>query len=149
MKKIICLVMLLCLVVSMTACSTSTSMSYVFDVETGDRIKVTLDTTDDYEMSSDVPFTISCDDVDVTYGTFITSESYTEYETAVATDELAVVLDSGEKDGNSYIMWSYDNTEFNYAILIDGSDTAVILGNNVSEETAKLCFDRLTISVAD
>ncbi len=34
------------------------------------------------------------------------------------------------------------------AILIGNSDTGVLLGNNVSEESARECFNRLKISVA-
>ena len=57
------------------------------------------------------------------------------------------MLDSGKKDGNDYFFWCYNDTEWNYVIKINGSNTGIVLGNNVSEESAKECFNRLTITV--
>lgn len=62
-------------------------------------------------------------------------------------DENATILDSGEKDGCEYVMWNYNDSEYDYAILIEDSNTGILLGNDVSEESAKECFQRLTISV--
>ena len=44
-------------------------------------------------------------------------------------------------------MWNYNNSEYNYAILIKNSQTGVLLGNTVSEESAKEVFNRLQISL--
>lgn len=72
-----------------------------------------------------------------------------QYAAVVQSDENAKLLDSGTKDGNEYIFWSFNDREFNYAILIKDSNTGVILGNNVSEESARECFERLTFTVED
>ena len=57
------------------------------------------------------------------------------------------MLDSGTKDGIEYIFWSYQDAEYDYAILIEESETGIILGNNVSEDSAKECFERLHFEI--
>jgi hypothetical protein len=52
-------------------------------------------------------------------------------------------LDKGNGDGIKYVFWNYDDKEYNYVILIKGSETGIILGNNVSRETAEEVFSRL------
>lgn len=108
--------------------------------------RVSLDTTDKYKITSDVPFTISQDGKEQTLETFIHGDAYTQYVSVIETDEKAVLLDSGTKDGNEYEFWCYDGKEYNYAIMIAESNTGMILGNPVSKKSAKDCFNRLTIS---
>ena len=145
-KLITCIVSLACVAAFAVGCSSSSSMSYTFSVDNGDSIKVSLDTSDKYKITSDVPFTISHDGEDLSQGTFIQSDAYEQYTNVVETDEKAVLLDSGTKDGNDYVFWCYDGKEYNYAIKIADSNTGMILGNPVSEEAAKECFNRLTIT---
>lgn len=148
MKKFIVSVATLVCVLALTAgCTTRASMSYVYSIDNGDSIEVSLNIKGKYKITSDVPFTISCDGEVLTHGSFIHGEYYDQYVAAAKNDEKAVVLDSGTKDGNPYIFWSFDGKEFNYAIQITGSNTGILLGNMVSEESARECFDRLTISV--
>lgn len=77
------------------------------------------------------------------------AEPYQQYVSVVNADEKAEMIDSGTKNGNEYIFWCYNGSEYNCAILIKGSNTGIVLGNPVSEESAKECFNRLTISVED
>lgn len=150
MKKALALVLSVALLIGLlTACSTKSSKAYTFTVDNGDKIKVALNTEDNYDLSSEVPFTISCDGKTLSQGSFILAESYQQYVNVVNTDENAKLIDSGTKDGNEYIFWSYNDSEFNYAILIKGSNTGVVIGNPVSEESAKECFDRMTITIED
>lgn len=145
MNKILtCVAALICVVTMVAGCKTT--LAYTFNVDNGDVIKISMDTTDQYKMTSDVPFTISKDGQDLTQGTFIHGEAYEQYVNVVNTDDKAVLLDSGTKDGNEYVFWCYDGKEYNYAIMVSGSNTGVILGNPVSEETAKECFNRMTIT---
>ena len=148
MKKII--ILLLCVVIMsalIVGCRTNSSKAYTFTVDNGDKIKITLDTSDDYDISSDLPFTISCDEEMLSQGSFILDETYEQYVSIVETDEKAKLLDSGTKYGHKYIFWCYNGSEYNYAILIDDSSTGIIIGNQVSEESAKECFNRLNITV--
>lgn len=148
-KKILaCLVALVCVLTVLAGCTTTSSVSYTYRVDTGDSIKVTLDTSDKYRISSKLPFTITQDGQTLTQGTFIQGDAYSEYVNAVERDEKARVLDSGTKDGNEYEFWAFDNSEYNYVIRINGTNTGVLLGNVVSQESAQECFNRLTISAA-
>lgn len=78
-------------------------------------------------------------------GYFILEEAYEQYMDKINNDENAELLDTGTKDGNEYIFWSYNNSEYNYSILIKDSSTALTLTNDVSEESAKEVFNELTI----
>lgn len=145
LKKMGLLISGMVLLLSLAGCNSSKAFTY--SVETGDSVKVSLDTSDKYDMTSDLPFAISCDGETFSQGLFITAENYSQYVEVVNTDETAALLDSGSKDGNQYIFWSYNDSEYNYAILIGDSNTGMILANNVSEESARECFNRLTVSV--
>ncbi len=146
-RKTVLLLSLLCILLTAAGCTTS--MSYTFSVDTGDSIKVTLDTTDQYKITSSLPITISHDGETLSQGTFILGEAYAEYQSVVDSDEKARLIDSGTKDGNEYIFWSYDDQEYNYAISIGHSNTGFLLSNPISEESAKDCFQRLTLSAED
>lgn len=141
----------LCILLSvvLVGCSTHSAKAYTFKVDNGDRIKIKLDTSDGYDISSDIPFVLSCEDETVSKGIFIYSEKYEEYVSAVESDSEAEILDAGTKDGNEYIFWRFGDSEYNYAILINDSDTGIILGNAISEESARECFKRLKITVED
>ncbi len=133
----------------LAGCSATRSKAFTFSIDNGDMIRVSLDTSDSYDITSDLPFVISCGDETLSQGIFIHSDVYEQYAGLVDSDESAVLLDSGTKDGNAYIFWSYNDSEYNYAILIGGSDTGILLANNVSEESARQCFDRLTVSAEE
>lgn len=145
MKKIFVLFLaLICL--SVAACTVNTSMSYTYNVETGDAITVKLNTADGYSITSDLPFTISKNGETVGQGYFITEETYQTYVTSLSGMDGAKVLGTGEKGGTEYISWCYNDTEYNYAIFIKNSKTGVVLGNNISQASAQECFDRLAFS---
>lgn len=133
------------MLLTLTGCTKS--RSYTFIVETGDKVKVQLNTTDGYDLSSDLPFTISKDGNTLSQGTFITTDGYNQYIDVVNSDSNARILDSGTKDGISYTFYSYNDSEFNYVIKIDGSNTGILLGNSNSQEEAKKCFELLTFTL--
>ena len=145
-KRLVYVFTILSMMILFVGCvNTKTFKAYTFNVETGDSIKIKLYTSDEYDITSEVPFEISQDGDIKSQGTFILGEAYEQYKDVVDTDANAELLDAGNKDGNEDIFWSYNDSEYNYAILIKGSSTGLILGNNVSEESAKECFNRLTI----
>ncbi len=144
-KTVLCLAVFVCML-ALTACHVKTSLTYKFSVDNGDSILIKLDTTDKFKMTTDVPFSISQDGKEVGQGTFIHAEAFEQFKTAAETDPKATMLDSGEKDGNQYIYWNYDDKEFNYVVLVTDSNTGVIVSSNISQEAATECFNRMTIS---
>jgi len=143
---LICIFSVACMLLAFAGCSTKSTKAYTFDVDNGDKIKITLNTTDNYDLSSELPFTISKDGKIQSHGTFIDSESYQQYYDAVKNDANAQLIDQGEKDDIEYFFWCYNSSEYNYAIRIKKSQTGVLLGNVVSEDSAKQCFERIEFS---
>ena len=150
MKKVLMTMAALLLVLAVcSGCETSSSKSFTFDVDTDDSIKIEMDTSGgEYDITSAVPFEITKSDEVVTEGQFLFEEAYTEYVEAVNIDTEATILDSGvTANGNEYVFWTFAEQEFNYVIMVDESQTALLLANDVSRESAEECFQRLTISV--
>lgn len=148
MKKIIKTVLLLGVAMA-TLIGCTTSKAFTYNVSTGDSIKVELDTSDGYDLTSDLPFTISKDGKTLSQGSFITLDGYKQYLDAVDGDDKAQIIESDSRFGVTYTFYSYDDSEFNYIIKVDGSKTGIILGNPNSKDEAKECFERLTFSVAE
>ena len=133
------------MVLTLTGCTKS--KSYTFTVETGDKIKVELNTTDGYDLSSDLPFTISKDGETLSQGTFITVSYYEQYVNAAKTDSLAKVIKESSTDDIEYVFYSYNDSEYNYVIKVKNSNTGILLGNQNSREDAEKCFELLRFSL--
>ena len=152
-KSMLVLLLALCLIFVSSACGSTqdsgakTHKAYTFSVDTGDKIRVELETTDGYDLTSDLPFEISKDGSAISQGTFIKAEQFESYAEAVNTDANAKVIEKATKDSNQYIFWSYNDSEFNIVILINESNTGILLGNTISEDSARECFERLMISL--
>lgn len=145
MKKILYSVVIgLFVLLTITGCTTS--KSFTWNVSTGDKIKVMIDTSDGYNITSELPFTITKDDKTLSQGTFVTIDGYNQYMTAVKEDSNVKIIDSGTKNGITYTFYSFNNSEFNYLIKIDDSNTGMLLGNPNSKDEAVEVFNRLTIS---
>lgn len=123
----------------------STFKSYTYKVDTGDQIEIRLDTSGGYDISAELPFMVSKDNKILSQGTFITADGYEQYVQAVMSDSQAVVIEQKTRAGLEYIFYSYQDSEYNYVIRVTGSDTGLLIGNAVSEESARECFDRITI----
>lgn len=147
MKKLICLIMVICIAAACIGCTSKFTKSITYSVETGEKVKVSMEATDGYDLTgeNEPPFIITYNGEQLSHGTFIGGEFYESYEQIVKEDPNAKQLAAGELNGGKYLFWSYGENEFNYIILLKGGKTAVILGNNTSEESAKAVFERLTI----
>lgn len=151
-KSISVLLLTLCLIFVFFGCSTQdggakTHKVFTFSVDTGDKVCIELDTTDGYDITSDLPFEISQNGSVLSQGTFIEAEQFESYVQAVSNDANAKIIETNTKDSNQYMFWSYNDSEFNIVILINNSNTGILLGNTISENSAVECFERLTISL--
>lgn len=102
---------------------TKSEMSYTYNVETGDTIKMTLDKMNGYSTTSDLPFTVTKEEKDIMQGTFITMEGYDYYKDLIdeleKTDEIEIIVKDGEKDGNTYTAYTVESeagTEYDYLL---------------------------------
>lgn len=131
------------MLLTLTGCTTS--KSYTFNVENGDAIKVTLNTTDGYNITSDIPFKILKDENTLSQGIFIKGSYYDQYVEAATAQGNIIKKESN--DNIEYVFYSYENLEYNYIIKIKNSDTALLLANPNSQEEAEKCFELLSFSV--
>lgn len=69
------------------------------------------------------------------------------YVSVVNDTDTATVIDKGDNETYEYIMWNNNDEEYDYAIHLKDSKTGILIGNNVSEKSAKECFSRLTFSI--
>ena len=146
MKKAFLLLVSICLLAALTGCTSF--KAYTYNVNTGDQIELRLDTSDKYNISSDLPFTISRDGETLSQGSFITAEGYDEIVQAVMSDSNAEVIEEETRNGVEYIFYVYNesaHTEYNYVVKIVGLNTGLLLANIVSQDSAEECFNRLTI----
>ena len=132
------------MLLALTGCTTT--KSYTFKVETGDEIEVKLNTNDGYDITSDLPFSILKDEETLSQGTFITIDQYNQYISSVNNDSNSKIIESTTKNGLEYTFYSYNDSEWNYVIKVADSSTGLLIGNPISEESAKECFNRLTIN---
>lgn len=141
-------VMLLCIVL-LGACSVSSNKSYTFSVETGDKIKVNLDTSGDYSFSQENGHVIvKYNEETVLEGIFLTKDLYNQYLEAVD-NSGAVKLAENEADNISYLFYEYEGqagTEDNFIIWIKDSNTGMLLASLSGQEQAKAAFDRLSFT---
>jgi len=61
----------------------------------------------------------------------------------VNNDPSSSIIENNSKDNLKYLFYNYNNSEWNYIIKINNSNTGVLLGSNVSIDSARDCFDRL------
>lgn len=147
-KQYRCFCAVLLCILCLTGCgNVHTSITYTFSVSTGDSVDIKFDTTGDYQITSDLPFEISQDGTLLTSGSFISADGYQMYVDVVNADDDAEIIENSSTDTLEYIMWNYNDTEFNYAILIKDSQTGILLGNQTSEESAREVFHRMEISL--
>ena len=132
----------------MVGCTFSTNMKLMFNVETGDKIYVEVDTTDGYKMTADAPFSVTKDGAVQLQGTFIYEAAFQAYADAAAEDPDARIIERSSKNGNQYVFWSYAEEEYNIVMFVGGSSTGVLMSSTVSEEAAREAFNRMTFSLS-
>jgi|GEM_PF-2001698 len=146
MKRVLSIIaMALCLCLCLTACTTS--MSFTFTLDTGDNVKVKLNTTDGYKLSHENGnFHVSKDDANLLSGVFIIGDMYDDYETAMS--EQGTLIESGD-NYNFYAVEGESGTEHWYLVKLPTDNTALILGGNAGEENARTAYELLTFELVD
>lgn len=144
------LIMLMC----SSACSMQTTSSVTYDVETGDKIILTLVTSGGYQQDAKNPFSVTKNNEKVIQGTFITIEQYNEYinlvENGGSEDETVEMIEQGIKDDNTFCFYAVKKktyTEYDFIMRIGNSNTAVAMGSILSEAETRDCFDLMTFKL--
>lgn len=152
MKKRISIVMTAVIISVMMLAGCSADKSVTYNVDTGDSVKITVDAKAGYNISMELPFTVTKDDATVLNGSFIYAEYYDTYREVVDAEAGAVLLDEGTRDGNDYFFYSFEGnsgTEYDYIILVNNSQTAIAMASLVGEKEASEAFQAMTISLGE
>ena len=128
-----------------TGCNKTISVTY--NVQTGDKVEVVLNTKENYKLTTDVPFKINRGDDLVTIGQFLTEDGYQYYVSTIATDPKVSDKREDKKDDHTYVYWTYDNRSYEYLIYLKDSKTAVLLVTDTTKEDADKVFDMLQFNL--
>lgn len=150
-RKNVCLSILAVLMaVLICACSFHTYMSFTFNVETGDSVKVQLDTSNDLSLSQeDGCFYVSKYGEEIMLGMFITEDTYNQYISLENSDKINV-FDKGTEDNKDYLFYECEGesgTEYDFLVWLKNSNTGVLMGSTTGESAAKEVFDALSFSI--
>ena len=143
-KKISMLFIIATIMCMMVGCEKY--VSYTYNVDTGDTIKVELNMRDSYELTPNVPFVVEKDGEECVKGTFIYVSYYYDFVESLEYDDDMILIDEGTKDGNDYVFVEYLG-DYMYVICVDDSNTGVALEGYVDKDEMELIFDRLTFSL--
>lgn len=137
---------------TLTLSGCSTSMSYVYEVETGDDVEVKLDTGEGLLLNDEGgSFSVTEDDDTILQGSFVDEDAYEAYKSLYETaDNVVEVIEEDSANGISWILYYVDGRagmECDFIIWIDGSDTGVIMASLEEPDVAKEAFDSLSFSV--
>ena len=146
-KIIIVSIFLIVMAVILTGCESRSSKSYTYDVETGDKIEIKMNTTGGYDMTSKLPIKFSKDDEVISQGVFGKENVYDLYYDRLKSDSDVNLIEEKSKDNIKYFFYEYKGREYNYIIKIKDSDTCFILANNVSRKSAQEIFEKLEFEV--
>lgn len=138
--------LLLCLTM-LVGCGVTRKASLVFKVSTGDRIKVSLDSTNHYELvKADSGFEVKKGNTTILQGIFVAGSVYQQYVDLVILQDGVTINRQMETEEISFLSYSFvgeAGMESNYIVFVAGSNTGVIIGSLAELFEADEAFDRL------
>lgn len=153
MKKIAGLLIGLTACVALLSGCTKNTLSYTYNVETGDMVKVTVDRMNGYDMDSNNPFTVTHNDETVLTCQFLSEDGYQYYTEVLEEENLksqgGSIIETGKKGDADYIFYtvgSDDTTEHDFFVKLNDK-TSIIIGSLSPEEDAKAGFDALSFEI--
>lgn len=140
MKKFVLLVILSFSLIMFTGCDFYRNVT--FNLDNGDKVEIKLDANDNYSITTELPFHITKDGSTVSVGSFLTLEEYEEYKEIIKNNEGYTIIE----ESDDTILYDYKSEEYNCIMKLPRSNTALLLKNEVSLESAREVFARLTIT---
>ena len=134
MKKTVAAMFGVMLIMCMMLTGCTTSKSYTFDVETGDKVKVELDTSNGLKLTQeDGSFSVTKGDEQVVDAMFITADMRTMYVAAVKDEDNAEIV-SDTAEVFSWTLPGEAGVENDRIIAITGTDKTYIIAGSVCED---------------
>ncbi len=151
-NKFVVICLTICMLFALVGCSFHSNMAYTFDVETGDSIKVKMDTSNGWKLTTENgAFYVKDENKEtILYGIFIDQEDYDMYMSSLLVAPNVTVLEESEANGYEYTMCEIENaelTEIDYVGWIADSNTGVIIASIQSREVTEEAFERITLTV--
>lgn len=146
-KKLLFISLIFVISLILTGCTKT--LSFTYKVETGDTVKIQLETDKDYKLSSKLPFKVTKDDETLSTGTFLTLDGYETYKKATKTQNNVEIFEENSKGDITYTFFSINDEQFIYLIKINDSKTGLFLENTNSKDEAQEVFKMLTITIED
>lgn len=152
LKRIfVTLSMCVVLMMSLTACHSS--KSYTFRVDNGEKVQITLDTTDGYNIKQeDGVFTIQKEEEDILNGCFLSAEGYKQKAAAVAALGDEAIIKATPKDAPTFYCYQFEGEaglETDFLFQIEGGETGVLIGSLASRDEAEAAFKLLKFEKVD
>ncbi len=139
MKKIKYLIIALGLILLVGCGAKEKTYEYTSD-NTKEKIKVTI--SDEYTLSEKEPVIIAKDGEEVKL-IFITKTNFEELK-KLFDNKTLIAIENGKKGENEYYLYKV-NEEYNYVLLINGTETGAALSSK-SEETTKKIAEKISFS---
>lgn len=133
----------------LTACTVKTTKSYTFDIDTGDQIKVSIETSKGFNMTGDIPFSILRDGKEIMRGKFGDCEQFEACREAIDGEEAVALLSEGTKNGCDYFSCTAETkkgTEYGYFLRI-GNTTVALTTTSLTQEEAQAVFDAMEFTL--
>ncbi len=140
MKKIKYL-FLVALLILTVGCFKSDKTYEFKTTNTGENIKVTIDSS--YKLSESEPVKITKGDEEVASLIFVTKTNFEEVKKLFDNNTL-VAIDKGTKDNAEYFLYKVSD-DYNYVILIDGTNSGAAITSK-SEDTIKKSIEEIKFS---
>lgn len=135
----------------LTACNTS--KSYTFQTDSGEKIKVTLDTTDGYDLiQKDGTVTVQKDKEDILMGMLLKPEGYEEYVTAIHSSDGINIIEAEPEDSPLFYLYQFEGEagmETTFLFNIEGAKTSALFVSLFSMDQAKAAYERLTFELIE
>lgn len=140
---------------SKIAPKTNKPMSMVLNVNTGDSVKITLDTSEDHKLSFNKDNSIieisDSEDKIVMQGIFVPQNSYSLYYETAYTDSRCEIKESEKANGVAYTYYTYndgDKINCEYIAWVIGTNTGVVFeSTKLSPTEGKELIDKVSFEV--
>lgn len=148
MKKGKILFALLLSVLMLAGCTSYLNMSYTFNIETGEKVKVSLDLLSGMKMSEDgSSFTVKKGNEDVLSGTFITANTREQYVSSVQMSGYTILENSDDSFKWETGTDTPDGKKEYDRIKKIGTQVYLLAGSQAGWEASDKAMDALTFEV--
>lgn len=140
--------MIACIAIAMfTMTGCKTFRSYTFNIETGEKIKVKLNTSSGEKLKNKKGRFVIVNEADetISIGVFFLPERIDVMFKSISTAKGAEIIEEGAKDGFNYVFYKYTfedgKVEWNYLTRQAGAKAGIVVTNSISEESAAKVLD--------